>query len=118
MSVVGNGMVHFAGSRDRVNMNGGIGQVPQLMQEVVAHRLGNVMSLFHREIGQHRNINFGMEPMAQPSDSDLTDIADPLGMMDRTSNLINDLGINPVQQPSEDCLAGLPDDAQDNHRDD
>ena len=117
MSVVGNGMVHFAGSRDRVNMNGGIGQVPQLMQEVMAHRLGNVMSLFHREISQHRNINFGMEPMAQPSDSDLTDIADPLGMMDRTSNLINDLGIDPVQQPSEDGFAGLPYDAKDNHRD-
>ena len=117
MSVVGNGMVHFAGSRDRVNMNGGIGQIPQLMQEVVAHRLGNVMSLFHREIGQHRNINFGMEPMAQPSDSDLTDIADPLGMMDRMGNLINDLGIDPIQQSSEDSLAGLPDDAKDDYRD-
>lgn len=64
MSVVGNSMVHFAGSRDRVDMNGGIGQVPQLMQEIVAHLLGNVMALLHRETGQHRNINLGMEPMA------------------------------------------------------
>lgn len=76
MSVVGNGMVHFAGSRDRVNMNSGVGQVSQLMQEVVAHLLGNVMSLFHREIRQHRNVDIGMEPMAQPSDSDFTDLAD------------------------------------------
>jgi len=33
MSVVGNGMVRFARSRGRVNMNGGMGEVPQLMQD-------------------------------------------------------------------------------------
>ena len=37
--------------------------------------------------------------------------------MDRMCNLINDLGINPVQQPCEDGFAGLPDDANDDHRD-
>ena len=118
VTVRGNGMMHFAGSRDRVNMNGGIGQVAQLMQEMVAHLLGNVMALFHRETGQHRNINLCMEPMAQPSDTDLTDVADPWGVMDRMRNLIKYLGIDPIQQPSEDGFAGLPDDAQDDHRDD
>lgn len=118
MSVVGNGMVHFAGSRGRVNMNGGIGEVPQLMQEIVAHLLGNVMALLHRETGQYRNIDLCMEPMAQPSDPDFTDVTDPLGVMDRMSNLIKYLGIDPVQQPREDSLAGLPDDAKDDRCDD
>lgn len=77
MSVVGNAMVYFARSRGRVNMNGSMGKIPQLMQEIVAHLLGNVMALFHREIGPYRNIDLGMEPMAQPSDSDFADIANP-----------------------------------------
>ncbi len=33
-------------------------------------------------------------------------------------NLIHDLGIDPIQQPREDGFAGLPDDAQDDPRDD
>lgn len=77
VSVVGNAMVYFARSRGRVNMNGSIGEIPQLMQEIVAHLLGNVMALFYREVGPHRNIDFGMEPMAQPSHPDFADIANP-----------------------------------------
>lgn len=39
-------------------------------------------------------------------------------MTDRICNLINDLGINPVQQSREDGFAGLPYDVNDDRRDD
>jgi hypothetical protein len=46
MLMIANPMVLFAGGRGRVNVNRGIAQVRQMVQQLMPHLSGNRMTLF------------------------------------------------------------------------
>ena len=59
MLMIANSMVLFARGRGRVNVNRGIAKVRQMMQELMPHFTGNLVTLFDRKIRLHSNIDFG-----------------------------------------------------------
>ena len=47
-------------------MNGGVGKMGQVMQELMPHFCGNGVSLGDRQMGTDGNIQFRMQPMPHP----------------------------------------------------
>ena len=50
-------MMSFTGRTERVNVDGGVGQIPQMMEKLMPNLRGNVMSLFHAQIGTDGDID-------------------------------------------------------------
>lgn len=43
-------MMYFTGCTERVNVDGGVGKILQIVEELMPNILGNFMSLFHAQI--------------------------------------------------------------------
>ena len=102
---------------DRINMNSRIRKVPQMVQEVVADLLGDVMPFLHGQVPADGNVQFCMEPVSEPSHPHFGNISHPGRVLHRLSDLSDDLRIHPVKQPGKNGFAGLPHDSQDGDRD-
>ena len=57
-------MMFFAGCVQRVNVNCGISEIADLMQNLVSHLFGDLVTFFDREFRTDRYIYFCMKPMA------------------------------------------------------
>jgi len=96
-------------------MDCNIGQIPQMMQKLVSNFRGNLVPLADRESWIDGDVHLCMKPVAQPSYAHFGYILNTGRVMHRMSNLIEDLGVYPVKQTSEDTLAGFPYDVEDGH---
>ena len=56
-------MMFFTGCVQRVNVNCGIIKIANLMQNLVSHLFGNLVTFFNREFWTDRYIYFCMKPM-------------------------------------------------------
>src|SRR5574341_1074732 len=67
MLMLGNPMVFLAGGVERIDVDDGIAEVRQVMEELMPHFRGNSMPLGDRQMRTDGNIEFRMQPMPQPS---------------------------------------------------
>ena len=106
-------MMYFTGCPQRVNVDGRVGEIRQMMQELMPNLCRNVMALFHAEIRTDGDIYLCQEPMSDPPDPDLGDILHASHMFRGVSNLVNDLKIDAVQKLCEQRLPGVKPDFED-----
>ena len=59
-------MMFLAGGVERINMDNGIGEVWQVLHELMPHVCGNGMPLGNRQMGTDGDIEFRLQPMPQP----------------------------------------------------
>ena len=57
-------MMFFTGCVQRVNVNRGITEIADLMQNLVSHLFGDLVTFFNREFRTDTYVNFCMKPMA------------------------------------------------------
>ena len=48
-----------------------VGEMWQMVQQLMPHCCRNGMPLYHRQLRRHGNVEFGMESMPHPPDADL-----------------------------------------------
>ena len=57
MTMLLDAMMCFTGCTEGVNVDGGVGQILQMVEELMPNLRGNVMSLFHAQIGTDGDID-------------------------------------------------------------
>jgi len=77
-------------------MDGGVGEMGQVMQELMPYFRGNGMSLGDRQMGTDGDIQFRMQPMPQPPDAYLGDFLDLRRVLHRVLDLLDHRRINPI----------------------
>ena len=113
MFMLSNAMMFLTWGIGRINVDYHIGQVTHVMQELVASLFRSLMSLLHRELRVHGNIDFCMKPMAQPSDPHFSDVTNPWEVSDRMLYFINHLWTDPVEKARKNGPARFPDNWED-----
>jgi hypothetical protein len=108
-------VMFFPGCVQRIDMDGGIGKIAQMMQELMPCVFGDFVTFLNRNIRRHGDIEFGMQPMTQPSHPHLRDVLHPGCVINRVFDVIDDLRVDTVEQAREYGLSGLPYDAEDGH---
>ena len=71
------------------------------------------MPFLNSKFWTYSDIQLGVKSVAQPPYPDISDPANPLDVIDRMVDFINDFGIYAIEQTGENRLAGLPDDLHD-----
>lgn len=110
-------MVILAGGVHGIDVNRGIGEISQMMQEAMPHFMCYFMPLFDRQEPFYGYIDLGMKPMSQPAHPYFRYGANFLDMTYGMSYFVNHFGVYAVKQPCENRLAGIPDYPKDGHRD-
>ncbi len=93
-------------------MNRGIGQIAQMMQQLMPYLPGYLVPCFNGELGTHRDVYFGMKPMSRASDPDFRAPLDPGGVADCMSDLIDHLRGDPIEKSGKDRPSRFPGDAE------
>ena len=94
----------FAGS----TMDGGIGEIPQLMQQMMSHLFCDLMAALNRESRIYSNIQLCMKPVPEPPHPYLGNVPYPRRMAYGVSDFPCDLLVHPVKHASKDGFAGFP----------
>jgi hypothetical protein len=89
-------------------MDGGIGEIPQLMQQMVSHLFYDLMAALNRESRIYCNIQLCMKPVPEPSHPYLGNVPYPRRMAYGVSDFPCDLRVHPVKHASKDGFAGFP----------
>ena len=66
-----------------------------MMEHLMLHFCSNGMSLCHRQLLTHGNVEFGMKPMPRPPDADLGDLVHLWYMPDRVADFFKHCGSTP-----------------------
>ena len=111
--VFGDLMMPLARCVQRIDMNCGVGQIPQMMQKLVSNLRGNLVPLANREPWVNGDVHLRMKSVAQPSHAHFGDIPHVSRMIHCMSNLIEDLRVYAVEQTGKDPPAGFPYDVED-----
>src|SRR5215813_4865871 len=85
-----------------------VGEMRQVVQQLMPHCGGNGMPLCHRQLRTDGNIEFGMQPMSHPPDADLCDCVHLWCVPNRVLDFRKHCGIDAVEQTRENCGARLP----------
>src|SRR5437660_1776584 len=101
----------------RIDVNGHAPEVRQVMKELVAHLLRHPVTLGDRQASPHAHTHVDMEPVADPPRPRVRDVLDPRDVARRVEDLVQNLGLDPVEHPEEDRARGLPDEDEDRDRD-
>ena len=72
-----------------------------------------LMPLLHRKCRVHGDIDFCLQPMAQPSDPHSRGVTNPRDGSDRLLYFINHLWFYPIKQAGENSLPRFPDNGED-----
>jgi len=102
----------------RVHVDGHRAQVDQVMGNLVLDLRGDSMALSYRQVRGHGDIQVGVKLVAGPAHSDVGDRHDATDVLSGVGDLINNAGVNPVQQPPENQGRRLPNDPKNKGRDD
>src|SRR5438132_1218934 len=100
-----------------IDGNGHAPEVRQAMKELVAHLLRHAVTLGDRQASPHAHTHVDMEPVADPPRPRVGDVLDPRDVACRVKDLVQNLGLDPVEHPEEDRARGLPDEDEDRDRD-
>ena len=49
-------------------------QIFEMMQKLMPHFRGDLMAFSHGQIGWHRDVHFGMQPVAEPTRANVGDV--------------------------------------------
>ena len=66
-------MMGLAGLVRRIDMNCGAGEVGKMMEQFMLNRFGDGVTRFNRQRRIDRDVNLGVQPMAQPAHARITD---------------------------------------------
>ena len=117
MPMFRNAMMFLAGGVERIDVNDGIAEGWHVMQKLMPHVRGNGMPLGNRQFRTDGDIEFRMQPMPQPSGTDLCHLLHLGYVPRRVPDFLNEGWLHPIEQAREDRLCRLPDNAENDHRD-
>jgi hypothetical protein len=101
-----------------VDVDGSCGKVTQVVHKLVPYFFGDLMSLLHRELIGHSQVNFSMELTSQPSHPNIGDLLYACNMTCGLFDLSHHPRVDSIDEATEYHLHRTPDDAEDGHGDD
>jgi len=102
MFMVGNTVILIARCTCGVNVDGGMGKIPQMVQKTVSHIVCYFVSLFNGKSWVHRNIQFRIKSMPEPPCPHLGDTTYPSSVVDSMSDLIDNFRVYSIEHTGED----------------
>ena len=102
----------------RVGMDDRRGQMRDFMEECVARSFGDVVSLGHRPPLIDRDLRFGVQPMADPTDADLPDALDSGHLGKERLGLVTDDRVDAIHDPHQDVASRVLEHHEDQAGDD
>ena len=89
-------MMFLTGGIKRINVDDCIGEVWQVLHELMPHVRGNGMPLGNRQLGIDGDIEFRMQPMPQPPGAHLGHLLHPWGVLHGVSDVRNNGWVHAV----------------------
>lgn len=87
----------FAGRMRRIDVNRNVGEVTQMMEELMSHFHGDVVPFPNLQVRGDGYVYFGVKAMAQPSQTHFGDFTDSLDVIHGVSDLFDHFGIYAVE---------------------
>ena len=115
--VLADPMMVFPALPDRIDMYRDAAEVGHVMEQLVAHLSGDLMTLADRQASRHRHAQFGVQAMADPPSPNVGHLFHAGNMGRGVRDGLQGVGVYAVQHPYQHGARRLPDKDEDRRRD-